>query len=164
MDSPTTMIPSCHAGMPWTRSTIRSPRARLSVSPPADRSAARPCPARSCERVRHRGVDVRVVRRPDEVVSVQVLDHLCDDRLVRIDGDQALAVEVSARLHADRLLVRHEDTVLVIEAIRAHAPNVQTRQATVVFEWRDSSLSAGTAWFTYAHGTAAVYWIRTAFQ
>src|SRR5262245_14029348 len=85
MDSPTTMIPSCHAGMPWTRSTIRLPSTRLSVSWPADRSAARSGPAPSCERVlrqrgqpplqfpddAHRGVDVRVVRRPDEVVTPQ---------------------------------------------------------------------------------------------
>src|SRR5438132_1298323 len=63
-----------------------------------------------------RGVDVWVVGRPDEVVGAEVLDHLRGDRLVRVRGDQALAVEISARVHADRCLVRR-DPVLVIEPV-----------------------------------------------
>ena len=45
-----------------------------------------------------------------------MLDHLRGDRLVGIGRDQALPVEVRARLHPDGRLVR-EHAVLVVEAI-----------------------------------------------
>ena len=63
-----------------------------------------------------RGVDVRIVGGPDEVVGAEVLDHLRGDRLVGIGRDQALAAEVRARLHADGRLVLH-DAVLVVEPV-----------------------------------------------
>src|SRR5262245_33674945 len=73
-----------------------------------------------------RGVDVRVVRGPEEVVAAEVLDHLGRDRLVGVRRDQALAAEVFAWRHLDRRLVG-QDAVLVVEAVEPGSDPVGAR-------------------------------------